>query len=232
MPPRKKPAKAKVSRLAAKKPAKASHKAAPSNALVFKGTPRDDGKYRVDMPLPLPPCGAALVLVPPCGCRYKVDYPSSMPKTIIFKGKGKCSACTYTEIVVAGSEPPSPAPAPLAAPASSAASGLPDWYGADGDVRFAEVLYVLDERPACIPDSVYVSDEFAHRFRDAGSMQNLRDTVAPFLKKRAADTAGAGAAIRDHIQKLRKKQAQLMFFLPNHARSRDQGGPSNGKRWA
>jgi hypothetical protein len=155
----------------------------------IEGTRRPDtGKFAAQVPPGLRP-GTKLLLVTPCSCEYTVSFPESTPQVIIFKGS-KCDACKFIE--------PS---APEA------------WFGPDGDVKFAEMLYVLDEKPGSIPDKVYETDNFTHRFPGAGRAQ-----AKPFFNGRLKDAAGN--AIRDHLLKLKKHQAQVQHVPPECKRSR------------
>ena len=188
----------------------------------------------------------------PCGCKLKLTHPLKDRRTILFRGLGGCSDCAPPPDGAASSSGArssnaagraSPPAAPLPPPAAAAdindasAPPFPGWAASSGSKKFAEVIFVLNEDPDFVPDSVYHTDSFATCFPDAAADMDATYRAASFLKGACKDRRSeVGKEIRSHFRALRGKRARVEYLgqgggaAERAKRKRTPGAMSNA-RW-
>ena len=123
-------------------------------------------------------------------------------------------------------EPPAPLP-PI--PEAAQQPSPPSWWECGRyDELFAEVLYVLEQRPPEINHYVFNSHECAARFADVPRAHWLEATTLAYLEHAFSTLDGA---IRLHFKALRSKRARVAPPVDLPRRRRRTPNLSAGRVW-
>jgi hypothetical protein len=155
----------------------------------------------------------------PCGCVYPIVV-QNINAAVCFKPRGVATGCAQCQPI--GSHAPGPLPAPPPEPTSAATEEeeeeketeddrgndvipLPSWWKEESNVRFAEVLFLLEMRPPKLDHYLFESEVLKQRFpREEVTIEDWF-TAFPFLERALHDRDGTICSLfRDLSSKKRK----------------------------